>query len=171
MRECVCFGLGWSDKGVDSVPGYPNSGTNGFTVTSDAIQLTTDNSDFYFFVLERDATRQLYGSFFGQSGGSGEHVDGGTSRFDRNGVIYQALCANCGGEQHFRQPQVFGLPIIGSNNCNLAAVKIAFNLAGVNGSVQSSIKGVVQDTVGCVPLTVDFTDTIAGGQKIHLELW
>ena len=26
----------------------------------------------------------------------GDHVDGGTSRFDENGVIYQAICANCG---------------------------------------------------------------------------
>ena len=42
------------------------------------IQSYTDNKDFYFFVLEKDATKQLYGSFFGQQGGEGDHVDGGT---------------------------------------------------------------------------------------------
>ena len=33
--------------------------------------------------------------YFGQDGGYGEHVDGGTSRYDQQGVIYQAICANC----------------------------------------------------------------------------
>jgi len=37
--------------------------------------------------------------WFGQRGGEGDHVDGGTSRFDTRGAIYQALCANCGGNQ------------------------------------------------------------------------
>ncbi len=154
---------GWGDGQVSKE--YPNSGTTGLTVTPDAIQSTTDNSDFYFFVLERNAVSQLYGSFFGQSGGFGEHVDGGTSRFDRNGVIYQALCANCGRDVTFPTTPGVWSPSNGSPECNLAAVKIAFNLAGVIGSVRSAIQGVVRDTSGCVPLTVDFTDTIGLGKK------
>ena len=51
-------------------------------------------------------------------------------------------------------------PSNGAENCNLAAVKIAFNLAGVAGSVRSSIKESVNDTTGCVPLTVTFSDTL-----------
>jgi gliding motility-associated-like protein len=39
-------------------------------------------------------------------------------------------------------------------------VKIAFNLAGVNSAIQSSINGVPRDTAGCIPLKVDFIDTI-----------
>ena len=42
-----------------------------------------------------------YGSFFGQNGGLGDHVDGGTSRFDKQGVIYEAICANCYGRGNF----------------------------------------------------------------------
>ena len=144
---------------------YPNSGTAGLTVTPNAIQSTTDNSDFYFFVLERNAASQLYGSFFGQKGGFGEHVDGGTSRFDRNGVIYQALCANCGRDVPFPTTPGVWSPTNGASECNLAAVKIAFNLAGVAGSVRASIGGAVNDTSGCVPLTVNFTDTLAEGKK------
>jgi hypothetical protein len=158
---------GWGGL-VNTGSGYPNSTTTNLSTTPDAIQPTTDGSDFYFFVLERNAARQLYGSFFGQNGGGdsgGEHVDGGTSRFDRNGVIYQAMCANCGRGAVFPTTPGVWSTTNGSENCNLAAVKIAFNLAGITGSVRSSIKGVVQDTVGCVPLTVDFTDTIAGGQR------
>jgi gliding motility-associated-like protein len=155
---------GWG--GTTDIKGnYANSGTAGLSVTPDAIQGTTDNSDFYFFVLERNAAGQLYGSFFGQSGGFGEHVDGGTSRFDRNGVIYQALCANCGRDVTFPTTPGVWSPTNGSAECNLAAVKIAFNLAGVIGSVRASINGVIRDTSGCVPLKVDFADTIAAGKR------
>ncbi|HSB92593.1 MAG TPA: SBBP repeat-containing protein, partial [Flavitalea sp.] len=73
------------------------SGPAGMPITSDAIKSNTDNRDFYFFVMEKDAKSQLYGSFFGQQGGEGDHVDGGTSRFDKRGAIYTAICANCLG--------------------------------------------------------------------------
>ena len=148
-------------------PGYPNSGTTGLTTTPDAIQSRTDGSDFYFFVLEKNASSQLYGSFFGQFSdkGGGEHVDGGTSRFDRNGVIYQAMCANCGRSAVFPTTPGVWSPTNGSPNCNLAAVKIAFNLAGISSSLRASINGTPRDTSGCVPLTVDFEDTIAAGQS------
>jgi gliding motility-associated-like protein len=39
-------------------------------------------------------------------------------------------------------------------------VKIEMNFAGVHSGIQSSINGVPRDTAGCVPLTVDFTDTV-----------
>jgi len=157
---------GWGGS-VNSTDGYPNAGTNGLPITSDAYQKTSDNSDFYFFVLEKNAKSQLYGSYFGQLGGFGEHVDGGTSRFDRNGVIYQSMCANCGSPPKPRFPTTPGVwsPFNGSGSCNLAAVKIAFNLAGIGAGIQSSINGVPRDTSGCVPMTVDFRDTIAMGQK------
>ena len=42
--------------------------TRGMPTTPDAIKPQTDasGSDFYFFVLKKDAASQLYGSFFGQ---------------------------------------------------------------------------------------------------------
>jgi PKD repeat protein len=43
-------------------------------------------------------------------------------------------------------------------------VKIAFNLAGVGAGLQASINGVPRDTSGCIPLTVDFKDTIANAK-------
>jgi gliding motility-associated-like protein len=142
--------------------GYPSAGTTGLPVTSDAIKSNTDNGDFYFIVIKKNATGLLYGSFFGQNGGFPDHVDGGTSRFDQNGVIHQAICANCGGGGTFPTTAgVWGPSRPSSAFCNLAMVKIAFNLAGVGSGIQSSILGVPRDTAGCVPLTVDFTDTIA----------
>ena len=81
--------------------GIPATGTtNGMATTNDGFQLTTDGSDFYFMVLEADASSLLYGSYFGGNGVN-EHVDGGTSRFNSDGVIHQAVCAGCGNSNAF----------------------------------------------------------------------
>ena len=147
---------------------YRNSGVQGLPVTPDAIKTTPDinpqthqGQDFYFFVLEKNARSQLYGSFFGQNGGDiGDHVDGGTSRFDRNGVIYQAICSNCANNLPFpTTPGAWATAKPPSANCNLAMVKISFDFSGVRSGIQSIINGVPRDTAGCVPLTVDFRDT------------
>jgi gliding motility-associated-like protein len=143
---------------------YQSSLTSGLPITSDAIQSTTDGSDFYFFVLKKNATSQLFGSFFGQNGGLSDHVDGGTSRFDRQGVIYQAVCGNCGGGAVFpTTPGVVGPNngAVGTGGCNLAMIKISFDFSGVDAGLQSMIDGVPRDTAGCAPLTVDFRDTVA----------
>ena len=156
---------GWGGS-VNAKQGFPNSGTRGLSVTADAYQSTTDNDDFYFFVLEKNAQSQLYGSFFGQDGGFGEHVDGGTSRFDRNGVIYQSICANCSfPKPPFPYTPGVWSPTNGAQGCNLAAIKIAFNFAGIGAGVLASVSGVPNDTTGCVPMTVNFTDTLAMGKK------
>lgn len=156
---------GWGDGLTND---YPSSGTNGLPVTSDAYKATTDNWDFYFFVLKKDAASQLYGSFFGQNGGRyGDHVDGGTSRFDPNGVIYQGVCANCyGGAAFPTTPGVWGTTNpTGTNGCNLAMIKMAFNLAGVGATVRASIDGVPNDTAGCLPLQVVFTDNVRNAKE------
>jgi gliding motility-associated-like protein len=157
--------------GVDGTSGV---GTNGLTATANAIRPTTDNSDFYFFVLQKNAASQLYGSFFGEvnsdSRSYGDHVDGGTSRFDAQGVIYEAICANCYGNAAF--PTTLGVfaPNNGTNNghsttgCNEAGVKIAFNFAGVAAGLKTVTHG-RGDSVGCVPLAVSFQDTIRNAKS------
>jgi gliding motility-associated-like protein len=160
---------GWGGS-ANSELRYPSAGTNGLSITPDAIKRTGDGNDFYFFVMARDATSQLYGSFFGQNGGYGEHVDGGTSRFDANGIIYQSLCS-CDKPIDTNPANAF--PISGgafasargtsATFCNLAAIKIAFNLAGVGAGVQSSVKGTANRKVGCVFTEIEFKDTLALG--------
>jgi gliding motility-associated-like protein len=139
----------------------------GMPVTADAIKKVPDVSDFYFIVLQRDASKLLYGTFYGQNGGFGEHVDGGTSRFDQHGVIYQAICANCGQGNRPHWPVTPGAwccstgisAARGGGGCNLAALKISFDYAGVRAGVRAYINSVF-DTTGCVPLTVNFRDTL-----------
>ena len=167
---------GW---GGTLAPGFPSAGTKGLT-TFGAGQLstTTDGEDLYFFVLERSAKNILYATFFGSITGAngplGDHVDGGTSRFDKNGTIYQSVCS-CLGSNPAPGTALRGTAGVWSPNnmsadpnsahCNLLAIKLAFNLAGVGAGLKASIKGTVRDTSGCVPMTVDFTDTLAQGKS------
>jgi gliding motility-associated-like protein len=161
---------GWISSGGKDP--FSMAGVVGMPITSDALKSVTDNHDFYFIVIKKDAASQLYGSFFGQSGGEGEHVDGGTSRFDEQGVIYQAICANCFGNAvgaisapYPITPGVWGPTNgTGTSNCNLAAAKIAFNFAGVAAGPRSYSNGVV-DTLGCVPFTVTLKDTVLNAKS------
>ena len=158
---------GWGG-GINNDQGYTTGNTVGMPTTADAIKAVSDGrgADMYFFVLEKNAARILYGTFFGQNDNpgtqtTGEHVDGGTSRFDENGVIYQAICANCGGHPQ-RYPTTAGAwaEVNGSAICNQLALKIEMNFTGVAGSIKSTIDGVDYDSSGCVPLTVLFSDTL-----------
>lgn len=158
---------GWGGNIIPTAS-YPIEPTTGLTVTPDAIKSVTDGMDFYFFVMEKDAKSQLYGSFFGQQGNSfsHDHVDGGTSRFDQNGIIYQGICANCGGGQFPTTPGTIS-PSNPSSRCNLAIVKINFDLSGVRTGIQSFVDGIRRDSSFCVPATIEFRDSIAVGKSFE----
>lgn len=147
---------GWGG-GINTSLHYPNSNTAGLPLKN-PLQKTTDTQDFYFFVLQRDATDVLFASYFGGNG-TYEHVDGGTSRFDRNGVIYQGICAWCPTSENgprARYPTTPGAyATTAPPNCNFGALKIAFNLDGV----KAGIKTLDRKTNYCVPTTVTFVDT------------
>lgn len=136
---------GWGGNVINAF-----GGTNGLPLTVDALQRTTDGNDFYFIVFSKDAQNLLYASYFGAAG-KGEHVDGGTSRFDPNGVIYQSMCASCGGGTNYPSTPGAYSTVNNSNNCNMGVVKIAFNLGSVKTEVNAS-----GNTSGCVPYTVNF---------------
>jgi gliding motility-associated-like protein len=123
--------------------------TGGLAITTDAQQSTTDGSDFYFMVLEADATALLYGSYFGGSG-IAEHVDGGTSRFNSNGVIHQAVCAGCGGSNAF--PTTPGaVSQINGSSCNLGVIKLDLEITTVSVEIVGSA-----DLNGCAPFEAQF---------------
>ena len=88
-----CYNIYFSGWGSNI--GVGNAGTTGgLPITADAHQKTTDNNDFYLIVLGKDAKALKYASYFGGNL-SDDHVDGGTSRFDNRGIIYQSVCASC----------------------------------------------------------------------------
>jgi gliding motility-associated-like protein len=158
--------------GAETDP-YGLAGTAGMATTPNAYKRLSDNRDFYFIVMAKNADSLLYGTFFGENDNSSsisEHVDGGTSRYDQNGVIYQGICANCSGPKVTgRYPTTPGVwaPVngAGNNGCNMAAIKIAFNFSGVSGGLRVSVNGRRGDTSGCIPMDTYIEDTVRSAKQ------
>ena len=154
---------GWGDATTSiftQINGTFYNGMFNMPLTPDAGQSTTDGTDFYFFVLARDAQNILYGSYFGGNGAI-EHVDGGTSRFDKRGVIYEAICAGCGGNSLTPTTPGAWSTTNKSSNCNELGLKIAFNQTIPRVTVQAYPRA-----TGCVPLTVQFNGVIVNATTI-----
>lgn len=129
-----------------------NSPLNGMDVTADAFQANSPNGfDFYLMVLNRTFNTLLYGTYLGGNQAR-EHVDGGTSRFDKNGVVYQSVCGGCGGYSDF--PTTTGAWSNNnlSSNCNNILFKFDF---GITPKAQFT----ADTTSGCAPLTITFDNT------------
>lgn len=115
-------------------PCYATSSTTaGLPVTPDAFQQSTDGSDFYLCVLTPNAQDLLYASFLGGTESS-EHVDGGTSRFDKNGSVFQAVCAGCQNNDDFPTTPGVWSNTNESAGCNIAVFR--FDLSAVQALVE-----------------------------------
>ncbi len=146
------------------------SSTNGLPITPDAFQSTTSGSDFYFIVLTDDATEFLYGTFLGGNQ-SKTHVDGGTSRFDKGGIVYHAVCSGCNvanpaGQSTSDFPTT---PNAWSNsnnslNCNNAAFK--FDLSSLRARIVTNSLELNQPGLSnlCLPEKIVFQNKSTGGQ-------
>ena len=142
---------GWGGNILTGIP------TTNMPLTPNALQPSTDGFNFYLFVLAPDASSLLYATYFGGAQ-SQEHVDGGTSRFDKKGIVYQAVCSGCGGNDDF--PVTPGAwPNTGTNvnhsfNCNEGVFKFDFQAAGVSAELLT----VPNDTI-CIGNSVVFNNT------------
>ena len=120
-----CLNILLSGWGGVTNNGYFPTTVEQLPVSPDALQDASNGSDFYFMVLTKNFGTFKYGSYFGGSTSS-EHVDGGTSRFDERGRIYQAVCAGCGGNDDLpTTPGAFS-ETNNSSNCNLGVIKLDF---------------------------------------------
>lgn len=138
------------------------SSSNGFPITSDAFQATTNGSNFYIAVLARDADSLKYGTYMGGVTSSFNHVDGGTSRFDKDGTIYHAVCGSCGfSTTGFTVTPGVWSPTDLSTNCNLAAFK--FNLNTMTATIGNT------DQFICYPDPVIFQNYSSFGNQYHWD--
>lgn len=139
---------GWGGA-TNNIAGYVNGNTQNLPTTPGAFSQSTDGSDFYLIALEKDAQALSFATYFGASGE--EHVDGGTSRFDKKGVVYQAVCAGCGGSSSFpTTPGVWSNTNL-ANNCNNAVFKYDFSLL--------KAQFLPSQTTGCAPVGIQFTSS------------
>jgi gliding motility-associated-like protein len=126
-RIYICgWGVG-PDGGGQLNPSSHLASMQNLATTSGCFDNTSISGDFYMAVFDGNMSSLQYGSFIGGDLSS-EHVDGGTSRFDRSGVIYQSICAGCGGNSDF--PIYPGNAWSASNNssCNNAVLKFDFQI-------------------------------------------
>jgi hypothetical protein len=176
VNECNnLYMAGWGGV-VNLQTNHWQSNTFGMPVTPDAFQSTTSGSDFYFMVLTADASEFLYGTFLGGTS-SRTHVDGGTSRFDKGGIVYHAVCAGCEAFNALNQPtsDFPTTPGAWSNrnrspNCNNAAFK--FDLASLRARIATNSEKFDAPNIRnvCLPDGIVFQNRSVGGETFRWDL-
>lgn len=137
---------GWGASLLQNIP------MSGMPVSSNAFQSSSPNGfDFYLAVIERGFQGLLYGSYIGGANAR-EHVDGGTSRFDKDGIVYQSACGGCGGHSDFPASANAWSTQNLSGNCNNLVFKFDFELI-------PKAEFTANQTIGCAPFTVTFDNT------------
>jgi gliding motility-associated-like protein len=147
------FISGWG-AGYPSARGASAAPRN-MPTTSDAWRDSTDFGDFYFLRLSSTWQKLEYATYFGQWNNGPDHVDGGSSRFRKDGSIFQAVCS-CGSNN-------MGFPTTAdafedekqSNNCNLVVFRFDMEAETVRSDVRLT-NGVLDST--CLPAVVSFED-------------
>ncbi|MGB0934303.1 MAG: gliding motility-associated C-terminal domain-containing protein [Lishizhenia sp.] len=154
----ICGNIYVSGWGANILQGSP---IGSMPTTSNAFQTSAPNGfDFYLIVLERQMQSLLYGTFMGGPT-SQEHVDGGTSRFDKNGVVYQSVCGGCGGNSDFpTTPGAWSDQNLASN-CNNLVFKFDFELI-------PKAEFTIDDNIGCASFEVEFDNFSSQGDQF---LW
>ncbi|WP_304529282.1 DUF7948 domain-containing protein [Brumimicrobium oceani] len=152
---------GWGGQVNQSVQAT-GSTSQGFPTTANAYQTVTNGNNFYIGVLSENAAALNYGTFMGGVASSSNHVDGGTSRFDKQGRIYHAVCAACQGNPNgfTTTPGVYS-ETNNSSNCNLAAWK--FDL----GAMYSAMSG--PTGTQCLNDTTFFDNQSLNGNEFYWD--
>ncbi len=116
----------------------------GLTITDDAVYLT---GGFYIVVLDENLSDIVFATY-----GQGSHVDGGTSRFDPKGIIYQGVCSGSGS--------FVGTPgawfVNQSVGWDIGVFKIDFGLS------TTLAAGATPNPNGCAPHEVQFNNFSTG---------
>lgn len=148
VNECnYIFVSGWGGQVNSAFSSATFSTTNGLPITANAIQPITDGSDYYLTLFDADAASLKFATFFGGNS-SADHVDGGTSRFDKKGIVYQSVCSSCGAAtSDFPTSPGAWSNTDNSTNCNLGVFKIDLSVLTADANVYTTPYYCVGDTV------------------------
>lgn len=167
VNECKnIFLSGWGGEVNNGARSVNRGNTLNMPITNNALSKTSDGSDFYLMSLSADGETLLYGSYFGNTNGpTGDHVDGGTSRFDKKGIIYQSVCS-CGGIDDTFPTTPGSWSNFNRGECNNAAFK--FDLASLEARIKTNSITRNQPNLnnGCAPLSVLFENNSIGGEEL-----
>lgn len=130
----------------------------GYAITSNAIP---SSGAFYEAVLNQSATQLVFATYYGAGG---DHVDGGTSRFDSRGIIYQGVCT---GSNTFPTTPGSVAPVKNAGaSWDIAVFKIDMQLVDVTAAATAN-----PATSGCAPFTVNFTNSSTSGTTGLIYSW
>jgi gliding motility-associated-like protein len=169
VDECgKIFVSGWGS----SLYTGPTSPLKDMPITNNAIQKTTDGNDFHLAVFRKDAQELLYSTYFGGNR-TDDHVDGGTSRFDKRGVIYQSVCSSCPPSSDGQSSKVSDFPTTTgaysetnpSPRCSNASFKLAFGNLNRKPHLKEEIY-----TVNALD-TISFTYTITDPDEDSIKVY
>ena len=143
-RVYACGWGGQVNKDVYDYPGFTerNGSTDGMPTTPNAVRPAPDTpgqgSDFYLAQFAPGLAALSYATYYGDPTpySEGDHVDGGTSRFDPRGIVYAAACS-CFNRAGFPVPPgAFAYSAVNGSKplpraavsalCNNAAFKLNF---------------------------------------------
>lgn len=125
---------------------------NNLPVSPNAIQ--TAQGGFWLCVLTSGMSTLSYATYYGSAG---DHVDGGTSRFDPQGIVYHSVCNFTG----FPTTPTAWRPNDGTLSYDVASFKINFEAMGVIAGIASMS---TNDSV-CAPATIQFNNGSASAQS------
>lgn len=175
VNECGNIYLsGWGGT-INSANGLiSGSSTLNLPTTEDAFRSTTQGNDFYIMILEQDAKSLLYATFFGSADDSrGDHVDGGTCRFSKDGIIYHIACAcsagSGAGTTDFPTTSGVWSNINNSSNCNMAAFKFDIEALEPNFQILDAESLIAVDQ-GCLPSDIVLQYTGSPARSVEWEL-
>ncbi|MDH5380553.1 MAG: gliding motility-associated C-terminal domain-containing protein, partial [Cyclobacteriaceae bacterium] len=163
---------GWGGILNDYETNYFKGTTIGLPITLNAYQGVSTGNDFYLAVFLDDMQELLYATFLG-GGINLTHVDGGTSRFDKKGIVYHAVCAGCaaGGYANSDFPTTNGAwsNQNNSSNCNNAAFK--FDLSSLDARITTYDEEMEIEnlTEFCIPDKTLFVNTSIGGVNFEWD--
>jgi gliding motility-associated-like protein len=159
-----CGQISFAGFGGSFSTGQPTS-TIGLPTTTGSFDRTTDGGDFYIGILRPDGILS-YGTFFGGTAGNAEHVDGGTSRFDDDGTIHQAICScpRTTAETNFPLTSNAYARRVRSGNCNMAIFKFALEALEARFEPRNPVTGQVERS-GCAPYTTIFANRSVGAAE------
>lgn len=122
-----------------------HSANSGLSLTDDAVY---QSGGFYLAAYSENMGTLEFATYYTEG-----HVDGGTSRFDKSGIIYQGVCSGGGfatNPDAWAPTQFTGWDI--------GVFKMDFQVAGVNAALTASAEALN----GCAPHTVDFNNYSVG---------
>jgi gliding motility-associated-like protein len=111
---------------------------------------------FWLGALGPNFSNLLYGTYIGTSG---DHVDGGTSRFDPQGIIYHSVCTNSAS---FPTTTGSWAPVKLSSSWDIASFKFNTDVGSVHAAFE--LANNANDT-GCAPYTLQFENNSTGSSN------